>query len=101
MADRNKENRKNRDRNRDRNKNRNRNYRSENQSFSPEGKCLFCQGKNQPDYKKWEELKKFLTDRGKIYSRKKSGICSRHQRQLALAIKRDRFLALLPFSVRV
>jgi len=42
-------------------------------------------------------LPKFISDRGKIMSREKSGVCSRHQRRLAKAIKYDRHLALLPF----
>ncbi len=45
-------------------------------------------------------LSRFLTERGKILSRTKTGVCSRHQRALTIAIKRARHVALLPFVVR-
>lgn len=63
--------------------------------------CSFCLGKSHPDYKEVNELRRFVTERGKIVSRGRSGICRRHQRELAMAIKRARFLALLPFATRV
>ncbi len=50
------------------------------------------------DYKDADFLRRFLTDRGKIKARRKTGVCARHQRQLAVAIKRARHLALLPFT---
>ncbi len=50
-----------------------------------------------PDYKEFEILRKFISERGKIMGRDKSGVCARHQRRLAKAIKYDRHLALLPF----
>lgn len=49
------------------------------------------------DYKDEKLLARFLTDRGKILPRRLSGVTARHQRQLAVAIKRARFLALLPY----
>lgn len=52
------------------------------------------------DYKDVETLKKFLTPHARIQSRKRSGIPSGDQRQLALAIKRARFLGLLPYISR-
>jgi len=63
-------------------------------------KCLFCQSGKKPDYKEMEELGHFITDRGKILSRSRSGICAKHQRKLAREIKRARYLALLPFAVK-
>ena len=51
------------------------------------------------DYKQVDMLTNFLTDRGKIRPRRQTGTCARHQRQLAAAIKRARYLALLPFVV--
>jgi small subunit ribosomal protein S18 len=60
-------------------------------------KCFFCQNKTNPDYKEYEVLTKFMSDRGKILGRDKSGACAKHQRQLAKAIKHARHLALLPF----
>ncbi len=63
--------------------------------------CYFCQNKISPDYKNPEVLKNYLTERGKIVGKDRAGLCSKHQRQLAVAIKRSRFLGLLPFVVRV
>lgn len=61
--------------------------------------CIFCKDKNKViDYKNGEALRRYLTDLGKIRPRRKIGTCARHQRQLALAIKRARHLALLPFA---
>jgi small subunit ribosomal protein S18 len=63
--------------------------------------CLYCHKNKQPDYKETEILAKFVSDRGKIMSRSKSGVCAKHQRRLAVEIKRARHLALLPFMVKV
>jgi small subunit ribosomal protein S18 len=60
-------------------------------------KCLFCETKTLPSYKEYEILTKFLSDRGRILSRERSGICAKHQRKMAVEIQRARFLALLPF----
>ncbi len=51
------------------------------------------------DYKRPDSLKRFVTDRGKIIPRRISGATSKQQRQISLAIKRARYLALLPFSI--
>ncbi len=60
--------------------------------------CYFCQQNSKEiDFKNIQALKKFLATSGKIKSRKKTGLCSQHQRKLAQAIKRARFLALLPY----
>ena len=60
--------------------------------------CLFCKDKvRDVDYKNVEQLRRYTSDRGKIRSRRMSGACRRHQRQLALAIKRAREMALLPY----
>lgn len=50
-----------------------------------------------PDYKEATTLRRFMTERGKIVSRGRSGVCAKHQRKLAREIKRARHLALLPF----
>ena len=64
--------------------------------------CNFCvDGTKHVDYKKSDMLKRYLTDRGKILPRRATGTCARHQRQLALAIKRARHLALLPFTAEL
>jgi small subunit ribosomal protein S18 len=60
--------------------------------------CLFCRDKIEYiDYKDAAKLRPYITDRGKISPRRKSGTCARHQRALTIAIKRARHLALLPF----
>lgn len=60
--------------------------------------CLFCKDKvRDVDYKNVEQLRRYTSDRGKIRSRRMSGACRRHQRQLAVAIKRAREMALLPY----
>lgn len=62
--------------------------------------CPFCQTDTAPTYKSWEEFQRFVSDRGRILARSRTGICARHQRKLAQSVKRARHLALLPFSVR-
>lgn len=61
--------------------------------------CPFCYDADMViDYKRPDILGQYVTDRGKIFSRRISGTCARHQRYLATAIKRARILALLPFT---
>jgi len=61
-------------------------------------KCKFCLEKvDFIDYKDIEKLRKHLTEKGKIISRRITGNCAHHQRKLTIAIKRARNLALLPF----
>jgi small subunit ribosomal protein S18 len=60
--------------------------------------CSFCTSEAAViDYKDPAKLRHYISDRGKIAPRRKTGTCARHQRALALAIKRARHLALLPF----
>ncbi|MBA2348574.1 MAG: 30S ribosomal protein S18 [Solirubrobacterales bacterium] len=60
--------------------------------------CLFCKDKvEQVDYKDIATLRKFISERGKIRSRRITGACRRHQNQVALAVKRSRELGLLPY----
>jgi small subunit ribosomal protein S18 len=60
--------------------------------------CLFCKEKiEQVDYKDTATLRKFISERGKIRSRRITGACRRHQNQVATAVKRARELALLPY----
>lgn len=66
-----------------------------------ETNCPFCKQKKSPDYKEAEVLKAYLTERGKILGKDRTGLCSKHQRRVAVQIKRARFLALLPFAVQV
>jgi len=60
--------------------------------------CPYCKDKvEQVDYKDVGTLRRFVSERGKIRSRRISGACRRHQNQLATAVKRARELALLPY----
>ncbi|EHQ92347.1 MULTISPECIES: 30S ribosomal protein S18 [Desulfosporosinus] len=62
--------------------------------------CSFCVDKVESmDYKETHKVRKYVTDRGKILPRRISGNCAMHQRQVTLAIKRARSIALLPYSV--
>ena len=61
--------------------------------------CQFCADKTETiDFKDSDKLKKYITERGKIRPRRKTSTCARHQRALAVAIKRARYLALLPYT---
>ncbi len=60
--------------------------------------CLFCQEKSTIDYKETNKLRKFISEGGKILPRRMTGTCAKHQRELAVAIKRARIAALLPFK---
>ena len=61
--------------------------------------CVFCADKSESiDYKDAARLRRFVADSGKILSRRRSGVCARHQRELTTAIKRARHLAMLPFT---
>lgn len=60
--------------------------------------CFFCRDKvKHIDYKDPALLRPYISDRGKIAPRRKSGACAKHQRALSTAIKRARHLALLPY----
>lgn len=61
--------------------------------------CSFCVGKSTTlDYKDLNRLGKYVTDRGKILPRRISGNCAKHQRVLTVAIKKARYMALLPYT---
>ena len=60
--------------------------------------CFFCrEGVDEVDYKNYNQLRRYLSEKGKIRSRRTTGACRRHQRQVAVAIKRAREMALLPY----
>jgi small subunit ribosomal protein S18 len=60
--------------------------------------CYFCREKiDEVDYKNAPQLRRYISEKGKIRSRRITGACRRHQRQLAVAIKRAREMALLPY----
>lgn len=63
--------------------------------------CPFCANNTNPNFKDVKEMEKYVSERGKIYGRDRSGLCSMHHRRMALAIKHARHLALLPFVQRI
>jgi len=68
--------------------------------YVPKKVCRFCVDKVEfIDYKDLRRIRNLMTERGKIISRRISGNCAGHQRQLTAAIKRARNIALLPFAV--
>lgn len=62
--------------------------------------CYFCTAEKAPWYSDTASLNKFVTDRGKIIVRTRSGLCAKHQRRLTSAVKHARHLALMPFVDR-
>ncbi|MCY0880728.1 MAG: 30S ribosomal protein S18 [Firmicutes bacterium] len=62
--------------------------------------CGYCSEKiEHVDFKEASRLRRYVTERGKILPRRISGNCAHHQRQLTVAIKRARIMALLPFTI--
>ena len=60
--------------------------------------CNFCVDHSKAiDYKDVNKLRRFVTEKGKILPRRQTGVCAKHQRELTTAIKRARFMALLPY----
>jgi small subunit ribosomal protein S18 len=63
--------------------------------------CMFCaKGIDEIDYKDIAKLSRFISEKGKILPRRVTGLCAKHQRQLSVAIKRAREMALLPYVKR-
>ena len=62
--------------------------------------CLFCKEKIVADYKDVDLLRKFITEQGKMLPRRATGNCARHQRTLAMSIKRAREIGLLPYVAK-
>lgn len=60
--------------------------------------CLFCEAKTDPSYKKYKELSKYVSERGRISNRERSGNCAKHQRLMTVEIKRARHLGLLSYA---
>ena len=61
--------------------------------------CSFClEHVDHIDYKEVSRLRRFVSERGKILPRRVTGTCARHQRRLAVALKRARHVALLPYT---
>ena len=62
--------------------------------------CAYYADKNlEIDYKQVDKLKKYVSEKGKILPRRVTGLCAKHQRELTIAIKRARHIALLPFTL--
>ncbi len=70
--------------------------RGKGKTFFRKKVCRFCANKIKIDYKDCDGLRRFTTERGKILPRRITGTCAKHQRELALAIKRARAICLLP-----
>ena len=83
----------------------NRNNGNSDEDFNPRFRkqrkkvCALCADKNFVlDYKNEEQLRKFINDKGKILPRRATGACAKHQRDITLAIKRARHIAILPYA---
>ncbi len=63
-------------------------------------RCRFCKKEMEIDYKDLDLIQRFINSKGKITSRRINKNCARHQRKISQAIKRMRFLALLPYQSR-
>ena len=94
MADKKQNNRKN-----------NRNNRNNDDDFNPKFRkqrkkvCPMCANKDLVlDFKNADQLKKFINDKGKILPRRATGACAKHQRDITLAVKRARHIAILPYT---
>ena len=60
--------------------------------------CMYCaDGIKEADYKDVNRLRKFMTEKGKILPARQTNLCAKHQRQVSTAIKRARYMALLPY----
>ena len=85
-----------------RNNNNNKEYDDDyNPRFKKQRKkvCIMCSDKNFVlDYKNPEQLKKFVNEKGKILPRRTTGCCAKHQRDITLAVKRARHIAVLPYT---
>ena len=71
--------------------------RANGKAFFHKRVCRFCANKAKIDYKDADGLRRFTTERGKILPRRITGTCAKHQKELAVAIKRARSICLLPY----
>ena len=61
--------------------------------------CQFCANENAViDYKDYDKIKRFVSEKGKILPRRVTGNCAKHQREVMVAVKRARHIAILPFT---
>ena len=89
----------------DKKQNNRRNNRNNDEDFNPKFRkmrkkvCALCANKDLVlDYKNADQLKKFINEKGKILPRRATGACAKHQRDITLAVKRARHIAILPYS---
>ena len=89
----------------DKKQNNRRNNRNNDEDFNPKFRkmrkkvCALCANKDLVlDYKNAEQLKKFVNEKGKILPRRATGACAKHQRDITLAVKRARHIAILPYA---
>ena len=89
----------------DKKQNNRRNRNNGDEDFNPKFRkvrkkvCPLCSNKDLVlDFKNADQLKKFVSDKGKILPRRATGACAKHQRDITLAVKRARHIAVLPFS---
>ena len=83
----------------------NRRNRNNDEDYNPKFRkmrkkvCALCANKDLVlDYKNADQLKKFVNEKGKILPRRATGACAKHQRDITLAVKRARHIAILPYS---
>ncbi len=84
-----------------------RNNRNNDEDYNPKFRkvrkkvCALCSDKNFVlDYKNPEQLRKFINEKGKILPRRATGACAKHQRDITLAVKRARHIAILPYTTK-
>lgn len=89
----------------DKKQNNRRNNRNNDEDYNPKFRkvrkkvCALCSDEHLVlDYKNADQLKKFINDKGKILPRRATGACAKHQRDITLAIKRARHIAILPYT---
>ena len=89
----------------DRKQNNKRNNRNNDEDYNPKFRkvrkkvCPLCANKDLVlDYKNGEQIKKYINEKGKILPRRATGACAKHQRDITLAVKRARHIAVLPYS---
>ena len=89
----------------DKKQNNRRNNRNNDEDFNPKfrkmGKkvCALCANKDLVlDYKNADQMKKYVNEKGKILPRRATGACAKHQRDITLAVKRARHIAILPYT---
>ena len=89
----------------DKKQNNRRNNRNNDEDYNPKFRkvrkkvCVLCASKDLVlDYKNADQLKKFVNEKGKILPRRATGACAKHQRDITLAVKRARHIAILPYT---